>query len=59
METLFPRSKRTYVRLKDHQLCGGDLHCFRIQIGSRRKPIVEEFDRCAEKPAAPGFTAGI
>jgi molybdopterin-guanine dinucleotide biosynthesis protein A len=32
METLFPRSKRTYVRLKDHQLCGGDLHCFRIQL---------------------------
>jgi GTP:adenosylcobinamide-phosphate guanylyltransferase len=32
METNFPRSKRTYVRLKDHQLCGGDLHCFRIQL---------------------------
>jgi hypothetical protein len=32
MEEVFPRSRRTYLRLKDNELCGGDCHCFRIEF---------------------------
>jgi molybdopterin-guanine dinucleotide biosynthesis protein A len=31
IEAQFPGSKRTYVRLKDMQVCGGDVHCIRLQ----------------------------
>ena len=30
MEEVFPGSRRTYLRLKDMEVCGGDCHCFRI-----------------------------
>lgn len=31
IEAQFPGSKRTYVHLKDVQVCGGDAHCIRLQ----------------------------
>ena len=30
MEEVFPGSRRTYLRLKDEEVCGGDCHAFRI-----------------------------
>jgi hypothetical protein len=30
MEEVFPSSRRTFLRLKDMEVCGGDCHCFRI-----------------------------
>jgi len=39
METQFPGSKRTYIHLKDNQVCGGDLHTFRLQIAVDDNPL--------------------
>lgn len=51
MEAGFPLSRRTYIHLKDSQVCGGDMHCFRLLaaveegtlwkklIDSRKSPI--------------------
>jgi GTP:adenosylcobinamide-phosphate guanylyltransferase len=32
MNESFPGSRRTYVRLKDMEVCGGDCHCFRLSL---------------------------
>jgi GTP:adenosylcobinamide-phosphate guanylyltransferase len=50
MEAAFPNSKRTYVRLKDHQLCGGDLHCFRIQIAVEESPLWKNLIAARKSP---------
>lgn len=39
METSFPGSRKNYTHLKDTQLCGGDLHCFRLQVASEDSPL--------------------
>jgi CTP:molybdopterin cytidylyltransferase MocA len=32
METRFPHARRTYIKFKDIELCGGDLHVFSLRI---------------------------
>jgi molybdopterin-guanine dinucleotide biosynthesis protein A len=32
METLFPGANRSYIKLKDHEVCGGDLNIVRVSI---------------------------
>jgi len=39
MESVFPQSKRTYLRLKEVELCGGDLHCFRVKFAAAESPL--------------------
>lgn len=39
MEARFPTSRRTYLRLKDHQVCGGDIHVFRLQAVLEKDPL--------------------
>jgi GTP:adenosylcobinamide-phosphate guanylyltransferase len=39
MEKQFPGSKRTYVKLKDCEVCGGDLHVFRLAMASDESPL--------------------
>lgn len=39
MEAHFPASRRTYVHLKDTQVCGGDLHCFRLAAAVEDSPL--------------------
>lgn len=39
MEAAFPGSRRTYLRLKDMEVCGGDCHCFRIGFATEENPI--------------------
>ncbi len=39
MEAHFPTSRRTYVHLKDTQVCGGDLHCFRLEAAVEDSPL--------------------
>ena len=30
MEAVFPQAKKAYMHLRDMDICGGDLHCFRL-----------------------------
>ena len=51
METRYPQSRRTYLRLKDIEVCGGDMNAFRFSalsaenqswnrlIGARKSPL--------------------
>lgn len=39
METNFPESNRTYVRLKDMELCGGDVFIIRSEVATGRDEI--------------------
>ena len=39
MEEVFPGSRRTYLHLKDLQVCGGDCHCFRIGFAVEENAI--------------------
>lgn len=39
MEAAFPGSRRTYLRLKDMEVCGGDCHCFRIGFATEENAI--------------------
>jgi len=36
METRYPNSKRTYTRLKDVEVCGGDMNVIRIMTGKEK-----------------------
>jgi molybdopterin-guanine dinucleotide biosynthesis protein A len=39
MESLFPSSKRSFVRLKDIDVCGGDMNLFRISMVTGRDDL--------------------
>jgi GTP:adenosylcobinamide-phosphate guanylyltransferase len=39
MEAAFPGSRRTYLRLKDMEVCGGDCHCFRIGFATEENAL--------------------
>jgi GTP:adenosylcobinamide-phosphate guanylyltransferase len=39
MEEVFPKSRHTYVRLKDVEICGGDMHCFRLSVATEESPL--------------------
>lgn len=39
MEARFPRAVSSYTHLKELQVCGGYLHCFRLQIALEETPL--------------------
>jgi GTP:adenosylcobinamide-phosphate guanylyltransferase len=39
MEKRFPTSKRTYLRLKDVEVCGGDMNVLRVMTGSDKDEL--------------------
>ena len=41
MEARFPGSNRSYVRLKDYELCGGDMNVFRASLVTTRTELWE------------------
>ena len=50
MERDFPGSKRTYVHLKDTQVCGGDLHCFRLSAATEENPVWKRLIESRKRP---------
>jgi molybdopterin-guanine dinucleotide biosynthesis protein A len=42
MEAHYPNSRRSYTRLKDIEVCGGDIHVVRSQIGSENDAMWEK-----------------
>jgi GTP:adenosylcobinamide-phosphate guanylyltransferase len=41
MQTRFPESKRSYLKLKGHTFCGGDTHMFALRIFDNLHPVWE------------------
>lgn len=50
MEARFPGSKRTYVRLRDAELCGGDVAAFRLAVAERGVEVAERLVRARKHP---------
>ncbi len=39
IEKQFPNSNRTFLHLKNAELCGGDIHCIRLQAAVEESPF--------------------
>ena len=39
MEAAFPASRRTYIRLKDMEVCGGDMNAIDVSLFTAEKPV--------------------
>ena len=65
MEARFPGSRRTYVRLRDAELCGGDVAAFRLAIADRGVELAERLVNARKHPwqiaaiVGPGTLASL
>lgn len=65
MEARFPGAKRTYVRLRDAEVCGGDVAAFRLAIADRGVELAERLVRARKRPwqiaaiVGPGTLAAL
>jgi GTP:adenosylcobinamide-phosphate guanylyltransferase len=58
MEERFPTSKRTYTRLKDLELCGGDLNMARAKIVNENSEFWSKILDARKNPAAQAVLIG-
>jgi molybdopterin-guanine dinucleotide biosynthesis protein A len=58
MEKRFPGSKRTYTRLKDLQVCGGDMNVARAAIVNENSEFVSKLLEARKNPAAQAALIG-
>lgn len=50
MDDRFPGAKRNYTHLKDLQVCGGELHCFRLQAALEESPLWNQLIDARKSP---------
>lgn len=50
METAFPGAQRSYTHLKDIQVCGGHIHCFRLGIALDENPLWKRLSDARKSP---------
>lgn len=50
MDRQFPGARRSYTRLKDLELCGGDLHCFRLAAAMEDGPAWKRLHAARKGP---------
>ena len=58
MEAVFPTSRRTYTRLKDMELCGGDMNMARAAIVSENSDFWNKVLDARKNPAAQAALIG-
>ena len=59
MEQRFPTSRRTYVRLKDMEVCGGDMNMARTAIVSKNSDFWDRLIEARKNPAAQASLLGF
>jgi GTP:adenosylcobinamide-phosphate guanylyltransferase len=59
MEKRYPQSKRTYTRLKDIEICGGDVHAFRPPIAVQDNPLWERILAARKNPLKQASLVGL
>ncbi len=59
MERQFPASRRTYLRLKDVEVCGGDLHCLRLSAASDENPLIKKLIAARKSPLRQASMIGF
>lgn len=50
LEKEYPGIKRTYVHLKDSEVCSGELHCFRLQTALQESPLWDHLVDARKSP---------
>ena len=59
MEKRFPGSKRTYIKVKDGEVCGGDLNCFSKRAALDPNALWKELIRLRKKPLKQAAMIGL
>ncbi len=59
MEKRYPQSKRTYTRLKDFEICGGDVHAFRPAFAVQNNPLWERILAARKNPLKQASLVGL
>jgi GTP:adenosylcobinamide-phosphate guanylyltransferase len=59
MEKRFPGSKRTYIKVKDGEICGGDLNCYSKRAALDPKALWKELIRLRKNPLKQAAMIGL
>jgi GTP:adenosylcobinamide-phosphate guanylyltransferase len=59
MEKSYPQSKRTYIKLKDVEICGGDVHALRPAIACQENPLWERILAARKNPIKQAGLVGL
>jgi molybdopterin-guanine dinucleotide biosynthesis protein A len=59
MEDRFPGSRRTYVRLKGLEVCGGDVNACRLSVTRRGSGLAERLAQARKQPWRMALTIGF
>ena len=59
MEKRYPGSRRTYIRLQDHEVCGGDMNAVRISVLATEDPKWKELVEARKSPLKQASIIGF
>jgi GTP:adenosylcobinamide-phosphate guanylyltransferase len=59
MEKKFPGSRRTYIKLKDFEICGGDINAFDYQMVFQKKKLFEQIISARKNPLKQASILGF
>jgi GTP:adenosylcobinamide-phosphate guanylyltransferase len=59
MEARFPTSRRSFVRLKDMEVCGGDLNAFRASVIQNKQDLWEKIINSRKSPLKQAALVGF
>jgi GTP:adenosylcobinamide-phosphate guanylyltransferase len=59
MEARYPESKRTYIRLKDGNFCGGDASVIRKEIATHAHPLFKRLNAARKNPIRQASLIGL
>ncbi len=59
MEKRYPASKRTYLRMKDLEVCGGDIHAGRAAVLKNTNPIWRRLIEARKNPLKQAWLLGL
>jgi GTP:adenosylcobinamide-phosphate guanylyltransferase len=59
MEKRFPGAKRTYIHLKDVEVCGGDMMGIQAHLASKTNPVWDDIVDKRKNPLKQAFLLGI
>jgi GTP:adenosylcobinamide-phosphate guanylyltransferase len=59
MEARFPTSRRSFVRLKDMQVCGGDMNAFRARVILQKQDLWEKIVASRKNPLKQAALIGF
>lgn len=59
METRFPGSKRSFIQLKDFEVCGGDFNAARLSVAAGDHPFIDELTKARKNPIKQAYMIGF